>query len=124
MCIQLDARRVSLKDQSVSLGVRGPVKSACDLREEASCTHFAYLVNLHSSWLGLYSHACHVISCKLVTTYLSNALSFYRSQNSLCSSKLFVTDQKMICIHTVQKLIVIFNKSLRTFDSCLWLSDI
>ena len=39
--IQLDARRVSLKDLSVSLGVRGQVKSACNLREEASCTHFA-----------------------------------------------------------------------------------
>ena len=41
LCVQLDARRVSVKDPSVSLGVRGEVKSACNLREEIGCIHFA-----------------------------------------------------------------------------------
>ena len=39
--IELDARRVSMKNLSVSLGVRGQVKSACNLREDISCIHFA-----------------------------------------------------------------------------------
>ena len=68
--------------------------------------------------------------------------SFTHRVDKLCSLKLsnydhsgkiyslkFIYSEKAtkfceISTHTVQKLIVIFNKLLRTFDSCLSLSDI